>query len=134
VNFGIGPSINSKAAAVGRVVDNYLAADPSLPLPPATYGGHTNYTAILRDLEPDTTYSCRVSGPGLPKGGFIAQFKTHKTGDRFSFTVVGDEGYFPVNPNSSKLTDYFARIVHLMYNAGNISLPVSHAGLRANLR
>jgi hypothetical protein len=123
VHFGIGTSLNSKASAAGRIVDNYLAADPSLPLPPATYGAHTNYTAILRDLEPDRTYSYRVAGPGLPQGGFIAQFKTRKTGDRFSFTVMGDEGFFPVNPNSSKLTDYFARIVHLMYNSGNISLP-----------
>jgi hypothetical protein len=36
---------------------------------------------------------------------------------------MGDEGYFPARPGSSYVTDFFARIVHLMYNSGTISLP-----------
>src|SRR5579871_753848 len=39
-----------------RVVDNYLAADPSLPTIPGAYGPHSNYTAVLRGLRYDTEY------------------------------------------------------------------------------
>ena len=59
-------TLDQTANPAGRVVDNYLAADPSLPVPPTAYGAHTNYTTVLRDLRPNTLYSYRVIGPGLP--------------------------------------------------------------------
>jgi acid phosphatase type 7 len=123
VQFGLGTSLQATAQPAGRVVDNYLAADHALPVPPTAYGAHTNYTAVLRGLKPDSTYSYLVTGPGLPAAGYTAQFRTRKTGDKFAFTVMGDEGYFPARPGSPYVTDFFARIVHLMYNSGNISLP-----------
>jgi len=124
VQFGLGDNLyESVTQPSGRVVDNYLAADPSLPVPPTSYGAHTNYTAVLRNLMPNAVYSYRVTGPGLPPGGFTSWFPTRKTGDHFAFTVMGDEGYFPTNSGTTLRTDFFARIVHLMYNSGNISLP-----------
>jgi hypothetical protein len=124
VQFGVGESLFESAQVSGRVVDNYLAADPSLPVPPAAYGAHTNYTAVLHHLKLDAVYSYRVTGPGLPKGGFASWFPTRKTGDRFSYLVMGDEGFFPTYTGNTKLVaDYEARIVHLMYNSGNIALP-----------
>jgi hypothetical protein len=63
-----------------RVVDNYLAADPSLPTIPGAYGAHTNYTAVLADLEYDTVYQYSVTGPGMPSGGFTSDFRTRKRG------------------------------------------------------
>jgi uncharacterized repeat protein (TIGR01451 family) len=108
-----------------RVIDNYLAADPALPSIPGAYGPHSNYTAVLRDLKYDTVYEYRVTGPGLPRGGFSSSFRTRKRGPVFSFAVEGDEGYFPVVPNAdpARVIDYEARIAHLVYNAANISLP-----------
>jgi hypothetical protein len=92
----------------GRVVDNYLAADPALPVPPTAPGPRVNYTAVLDDLDFDTTYYYRVSGPGLPAPGFTASFKTRTRSHRFSFLVQGDEGFFPAVPNSSpaRIADY----------------------------
>ena len=55
-----------------RVVDNYLAADPSLPAVAGAYGAHSNYTVVLGGLEYDTEYRYRVSGPGMPAPGFVA--------------------------------------------------------------
>jgi uncharacterized repeat protein (TIGR01451 family) len=108
-----------------RVVDNYLAADPTLPTIPTAYGAHSNYTAVLSGLEYNTVYHYTVTGPGLPAGGFKASFRTRKREHSYSFAVTGDEGYFPVVPNSNPATivDYEARIAHLIYNAANISLP-----------
>src|SRR6202011_2129166 len=37
-----------------RVVDNYLAADPSLPAVAGAYGPHSNYTAVLGGLKYNT--------------------------------------------------------------------------------
>ena len=107
-----------------RVVDNYLAADPTLPTIPGAYGPHSNYVAILRGLAYDTVYNYRVIGPGMPSGGFSASFRTRKTGGDYSFAVVGDEGFFPVVPNSSpaRIVDYEARVAHLIYDAANIQL------------
>ena len=109
----------------GRVVDNYLAADPTLPSIPGAYGAHTNYTAVLSGLEFDTVYQYSVIGPGLPSGGFTAEFRTRKRGSKFSFAVVGDEGFFPVVPNSNpaSVVDYEARIAHLINNVHNIVVP-----------
>jgi uncharacterized repeat protein (TIGR01451 family) len=110
-----------------RVVDNYLSADPqfsALALP-APYGAHANYTAVLPGLEFDTQYFYKVTGPGMPTGGFAASFHTRKKGSYFSFAVEGDEGEFPVIPNTStpaELADYEARIAHLIYNAGSLSV------------
>lgn len=107
-----------------RVVDNYLAADPALPTIPGAYGAHTNYTAVLRDLRYDTVYQYRVTGPGMPHGGFTSSCRTRKRGSVYSFAVEGDEGFFPVDPNANpaRVVDYEARIAHLIYNAANIPL------------
>jgi hypothetical protein len=108
-----------------RVVDSYLAADPALPTIPGAYGAHTNYTAVLSGLEFDTDYQYSVTGPGLPGGGFTSDFHTRKQGSKFSFAVVGDEGFFPTVPNSNPaiVVDYEARIAHLINNTDKISVP-----------
>ena len=108
-----------------RVVDNYLAADPSLPTVAAAYGAHSNYTAVLGGLHYDTEYQYRVSGPGMPAGGFVAAFHTRTRGPVFSFAVTGDEGFFPPVPNSSPavVVDYEARIAHLIYNVAKLNVP-----------
>ena len=124
VEFGETPSFGSSAVPHGRVVDNYLAADAGLPVPPTASGPHVNYYAVLKGLEFDTTYFYRVTGPGLP-GGFTSQFHTRKRSGDFSFLVQGDEGFFPAVPDSNpaRLADFEARIIHLMFNAHNLSLP-----------
>ncbi|MGC2529544.1 MAG: metallophosphoesterase [Candidatus Acidiferrum sp.] len=106
----------------GRVVDNYLAADPTLPTIPGAYGAHTNYIAVLSGLRFDSVYSYTVTGPGMPSGGFTASFRTRKQGPTYSFVVVGDEGFFPTVPNASYVVDYEARIAHLINNTANIAL------------
>ena len=125
VAFGFGDQEHRVVHPSGRVIDNYLAADPALPSVPGAYGSHANYTAVLRGLRYDTDYSYVVTGPGMPAGGFSASFHTRKRGPVFSFAVEGDEGSFPVVPNSSpaRIVDYEARIAHLVYNAAKISLP-----------
>jgi len=124
VEFGSTVSYGSAVSPQTRVVDNYLAADPALPVPPTASGPHSNYSAVLANLDYDTTYFYRVNGPGMPQGGFAASFHTRKRGDEFSILVQGDEGFFPVVPGtSSRLADYEARIVHLMYNVANLSVP-----------
>lgn len=105
----------------GRVVDNYLAADPSLPPIPGAYGAHVNYTAVLSGLRYDTVYHYTVTGPGMPSGGFAASFRTRSLDPVFSFAVEGDEGFFPV-ASASKIVDYEARIAHLIYDAADIRL------------
>jgi len=108
-----------------RIVDNYLAADPALPAIPGAYGAHSNYTAVLSGLEFDSVYEYTVTGPGMPSGGFSADFRTRKRGSRFSFAVAGDEGFFPTVPNSNPafVVDYEARIAHLINNTDKVSLP-----------
>ncbi|HXY25496.1 MAG TPA: metallophosphoesterase [Candidatus Acidoferrum sp.] len=125
VEFGRFDHEHHSATPSARVVDNYLAADPTLPTIPTAYGAHSNYTAVLTGLAYDTVYHYTVTGPGLPAGGFKASFRTRKREPFFSFAVVGDEGYFPVVPNSNPATivDYEARIAHLIFNAANISVP-----------
>jgi hypothetical protein len=125
VDFGETPAYGRSLTPHARVVDNYLSADPSLPVPPTASGPHSNYSAVLADLEYDSTYFYRVNGPEIPSGGFTASFHTFKRGDEFSFLVQGDEGFFPAVPNSnpSRLADYEARIIHLMYNVHNLSVP-----------
>lgn len=46
VSFGKSTKYGSIVAPSARVVDNYLAADPSLPISPYSYGAHSNYTAV----------------------------------------------------------------------------------------
>jgi len=125
VQFGESSSYGHSVTPQGRVVDNYLSADPSLPVPPTASGPHSNYAAVLSGLEYNTTYFYRVTGPGLPSGGFTASFRTRKRGDDFSFLVQGDEGFFPVEANSSplRLADFEARITHLMYNVHHLEVP-----------
>jgi hypothetical protein len=114
----------------GRVVDNYLFADPvlaALPVPTA-YGAHTDYYALLSGLKYDTRYYYQVTGPGLPAAGFSASFQTRTQQDHFSFLVQGDEGYYPgipkASPGDPSLTaNYEARIVHTMYNVDKLALP-----------
>ena len=113
---------------VGRVVDNYLAADPatfgSISIPTA-YGAHTDYYAVLTGLKYDTEYYYKVAGPGLPSGGFTASFHTRTRSNHFSFQVQGDEGYYPGIPGSSsvEVVNYEARIVHTMYDVDQLFLP-----------
>jgi Purple acid Phosphatase, N-terminal domain len=123
VDYGTTTSYGNSVTPAGRVVDNYLAADSKLPAGVQPYGAHTNYVAVIANLSYDTTYFYRVSGPGLPSGGFTASFHTRKRGNQFSFIVEGDEGMFPANPNTnpSTLVDYEARINHLMYNSSSIT-------------
>jgi hypothetical protein len=107
-----------------RVIDNYLAADPSLPTIPGAYGAHSNYTAVLSGLRYDTEYQYRVTGPGMPGGGFTSSFHTRTQSPVYSFVVVGDEGFFPTVPNSDPaiIVDYEARIAHLIHNVANLSV------------
>jgi uncharacterized repeat protein (TIGR01451 family) len=125
VQFGESPSYGATVTPQGRVVDNYLSADPALPVPPTSSGPHSNYAAVLKGLEYDTTYFYRVSGPGMPSGGFAASFRTRKRSDDFSFLVQGDEGFFPAEANSNplRLADFEARIIHLMYNVQHLEVP-----------
>ena len=138
VEFGTTPSYGAAVRPAGRVVDNYLSADLTLPVPPTASGPHSNYAAVLRNLACDTTYFYRVAGPGMPGGGFAAFFHTRKQGDQFSFLVQGDEGFFPPVPgsNPARLADYEARIVHLMYSTESLSVfgvpPLPHADLALN--
>jgi hypothetical protein len=125
VEFGATASYGRSVTPSARVVDNYLSADPSLPVPRTSPGPRSNYIAVLKNLEYNTTYFYRVSGPGMPAGGFTAFFHTRKRSDDFSFLVQGDEGFFPPVPNSNpaRLADYEARITHLMYNVSGLSVP-----------
>jgi hypothetical protein len=116
--------------ATGRVVDNYLSADPVLAslFIPTAYGAHTDYYTLLSGLKYDTRYYYQVTGPGLPAAGFSAAFQTRTQQDHFSFLVQGDEGYYPgipkVNPGDPSLTaNYEARIIHTMYNVDKLALP-----------
>src|SRR5215469_12097570 len=133
VSFGKTTKYGAVVSPSSRIVDNYVAADPSLPVSPYSYGAHSNYTAVLKALDYDSTYYYKVTGPGMPSAGFTASFHTRKRGDVFSFAVEGDEGYFPVVPNSSPaaIVDYEARIAHLIYNAANIAVQGSSSRPRA---
>lgn len=138
VEFGTALGYGAAVRPSGRVVDNYLSADLTLPLPPTASGPHSNYAAVLKNLAYDTTYFYRVTGPGMPAGGFAAFFHTRKQGDQFSFVVEGDEGFFPPVPgsNPARLADYEARIVHLIYSTENLSVfgvpPLPRADLALN--
>jgi hypothetical protein len=124
VEYGTSASYGSTAAPTGRTVNNYLAADLSLPVPPTAPGPRVNYFALLSGLNYDTTYFYRVSGPGMPGGGFTASFHTRKQTGSFSFLVQGDEGFFPPNgATPSRLANFEARVLHLMYNVQNLSFP-----------
>lgn len=122
VDFGLSTNYGSSVVPTGRVVDNYLAADPSLPAIPAAYGAHVDYYAVLSGLSYASTYYYRVTGPGLPSNGFTALFNTRKQGSVFSFAVEGDEGYFPAVPNSTTIVDYEARIAHLINNISSLNV------------
>ena len=125
VEFGKSLSSLAPAPISARVVDNYLSADPqfaSLPLP-FKYGAHSNYTAVLKDLDYATKYFYRVTGPGLPADGFVASFHTRKKGRHFVFQVQGDEGYYPNIPNTDPplVANYEARIINTMFNVADLS-------------
>ena len=125
VEYGLTTNYNHKASVEGRIVDNYLSADPSLPIPTTASGPHVNYYATLGGLQYDKTYYYRVTGPGLSAEGFNASFHTRKKEGKFSFQVVGDEGFFPTLPNSSpkRVVNWEARIVHEMFEVDNLSIP-----------
>jgi len=101
------------APVSARVVDDYLSADPQFSglVLPFRYEAHSNYTAVLRNLEYDATYTYQVSGPGMPAGGFTSTFHTRKRGGHFVFQVQGDEGYYPNIPgtNPPLVANYEAR-------------------------
>ena len=122
--YAAGERRSKVIAPSARVVDNYLAADPTLPAIAGAYGAHSNYTAVLTGLRYDSEYTYRVTGPGLPSQGFSATFHTRTRSPFFSFAVVGDEGFFPVAPTTpATVVDYEARIAHLIYDAPNLSVP-----------
>jgi uncharacterized repeat protein (TIGR01451 family) len=124
VNYGTTTNYGSTMNAVGRVVDNYLAADSNLPIPATAPGPQVNYTAVLTGLQYNTTYYYQVNGPTMPSGGFTASFHTRKVSAPFAFSVEGDEGYFPNNgADPAAIVNYEARIVHEIYNVGNLSVP-----------
>ncbi len=125
VEYGLSPRNRNKATVRGRIVDDYLSADPSLPKPATAAGAHINYYATLSGLEVDKTYYYHVSGPGLPAAGFDSSFHTRKKEGSFSFQVVGDEGFFPGLPgaNPARIVNWEARIVHEMYDVDKLSVP-----------
>jgi hypothetical protein len=119
---------NLEPAPIGaRIVDDYLSADSQFAslILPFKYGAHSNYTAVLSHLDYATTYFYRVTGPGLPSGGFVSSFHTRKKGGHFVFQVQGDEGYYPNIPgtNPPLVANYEARIINTMFNAASVSLP-----------
>jgi Calcineurin-like phosphoesterase len=124
VEFETRGGAGGSVLAVGRVVDNYLAADPALPIPTTATGPRVDYYAVLSGLEYDTEYAYRVRGAGLPGDGFRASFHTRKRSGDFSFLVEGDEGFFPAEAGAqpARLADFEARIVHLMNNVPGIHL------------
>ena len=111
----------------GRVVDNYLTADPVLSALsiPTAYGAHTNYYALLSGLNYDTTYNYTVTGPN----GYAlsSAFHTRKQGKVFTFQVQGDEGFYPnisaPNPNAGRIENWEARIIHAMLHVGDYTFP-----------
>jgi hypothetical protein len=125
IEFGPTPLARQRATVSGRVVNDYLSADPALPVPATASGAHVNYTATLTGLRFDTTYTYVVFGPGLPADGFRASFHTRKRGDRIAFQVVGDEGFFPAIPGSNpkRLVNWEARIVHQMFEVDKLDVP-----------
>ncbi|QID16515.1 hypothetical protein G3580_02065 [Nitrogeniibacter mangrovi] len=125
IEYGPTPLARQSARVNGRVVDDYLSADPSLPVPATASGAHVNYYATLTGLKYDTTYAYHVYGPGLPADGFHASFHTRKLGDRVAFQVVGDEGFFPTVPGSDpkRVINWEARIVHEMFEADTLDVP-----------
>src|SRR5215467_14633245 len=127
VQFGTSLASLVSAPVSARVVDNYLAADPqfsSLTLP-FRYGAHSDYSAVLKPLDYATTYFYKVTGPGMPAGGFVSSFHTRKRNGHFVFQVQGDEGYYPNIPgtNPPLVSNYEARIINTMFNAASLSLP-----------
>lgn len=134
VEFGKTALYGGTATTQGRVVDNYLSADPALPIPPAAPGPRSNYYALLANLDYDTVYFYRVSGPGMPPGGFASSFRSRTKTGQMSFQVMGDEGFFPPDPaHPPYLANFEARIVHLMNNVQSLSLPGVPALPRPNL-
>jgi uncharacterized repeat protein (TIGR01451 family) len=124
VQFGTSNSYGQTAAVTGRVINNYLAADTTLPAIPTATGPRVNYTAVLTNLNYDTTYSYNVTGPGLPSQGAGSSFRTRTRSGQFSFLVEGDEGFFPAEAGTpTRNANFEARIVHSMYNVHNLSLP-----------
>jgi hypothetical protein len=123
-----GKSLTGLVPAVvrARVVDSYLSADAQFAAVtlPFKYGAHSNYTAVLSDLDYATTYFYRVTGPGLPLSGFVSSFHTRKTDGHFAFQVQGDEGYYPNIPGTSPplVANYEARIINTMFNVASLSL------------
>jgi len=124
VEFGKTSHFGHSASVASHIVDNYLSADPSLPIPANASGTHVNYYAVLKGLKYNTRYFYRVTGPGLPSEGFVSSFTTRKRNGHFSFEVVGDEGFFQAVPNSNppQRVNYESRIVHEMYDVHKLSI------------
>jgi uncharacterized repeat protein (TIGR01451 family) len=127
VQYGRSPDQLVPAPISGRVVDDYLSADPqfsALTLP-FKYGAHVNYIAVLSNLDYSTTYFYRVAGPGMPATGFASSFHTRKQRGHFVFQVQGDEGYYPNIPgtNPPLVANFEARIINTMFNVAGLSLP-----------
>src|SRR5215471_1093977 len=137
VQFGKTLTQLESATVNARVVDNYLSADPqfSALVLPFRYGAHSNYTAVLRNLDYDSAYVYTVSGPGLPMGGFTSSFHTRTRGNHFVFQVQGDEGYYPNIPgtNPPLTANYEARIINTMFNVAGVSFAGQPAFRRPDL-
>lgn len=130
VQYGKHEHYGQTATVAGRVVDNYLSADNALPAPAQPFGAHSDYYAVLGNLEQDTTYYYRVTGPGLPSTGFAASFHTRKASGPIAFEIMGDEGFFPSVPNATpaRNVNYEARIIHEMNTVDTLQVTnLSHS-------
>ncbi len=63
VEFGTTLSYGAAVTPSGRVVDDYLSAELTLPVPPTASGQHSNYAAVLKNLAYNATYFYRVECP-----------------------------------------------------------------------
>jgi len=74
VQFGKTRLLRPNRHASGACCGQLLVCDPSLPVPPTASGPHSNYAAVLKGLDYDTTYFYRVNGPGMPNSRLRCQF------------------------------------------------------------
>src|SRR5260370_10205221 len=70
VDYGTTTSYGKSVNPTGRIVNNYLSADPALPVPPTAPGARTDYFALLSGLDYDTTYFYRFLPPFRPRHAF----------------------------------------------------------------
>ncbi|MHB2017695.1 MAG: metallophosphoesterase [Candidatus Xenobia bacterium] len=98
----------------GHLIDDWFG---DLPAPPTWRGPRVMYEATLKGLPWDRDVRYTVKGPGFPPQGFSAVVHTRRPHRPVTFTVVGDQGFFPEDPATHQQVDYQSRIVHEMYEA-----------------